>query len=264
MESRISKKFEELKSEGKKALIGYLTCGYPDLEETYELVMEGEKAGIDIMELGIPYSDPVADGPVIQIASEKALEKGVNIDGIFAMVKRLREKTQIPLVIMTYYNSVFRYGDEKFISACFESGIDGLIVPDLPYEERDLLLGLTQTAGIDLIPLVAPTSEDRIEKIVSDATGFVYCISSKGVTGKRSELSGGLEDFMESVRKHTDVPLAIGFGISGPDAVKDVKDICDGVIVGSAIIEKIGEGIEAGDAKARVIPFIKKLREALE
>lgn len=264
MESRISKKFEDLKRGNKKALIGYLTCGYPDLDETYELVMEGEKAGIDIMELGIPYSDPVADGPVIQLASEMALEKGVNIDEIFAMVKKLREKTQIPLVIMTYYNSIFRYGDEKFINECSKSGIDGLIVPDLPYEERDILLGLAQSGGIDLVPLVAPTSEDRIEKIVSDATGFVYCISSKGVTGKRSELSGGLEDFMESIRKHADVPLAIGFGISGPDAARGVKDICDGVIVGSAIIEKIGEGIEEGDAKAKVIPFIEELRAALD
>lgn len=264
MASRISEKFGELKKDGRKALIAYLTCGYPDMEATYSLVLEAEKAGVDIIELGIPYSDPLADGPIIQAASEKALEKGTNIDMIFDMAGKLREKTQLPLVIMTYYNAVFRYGAEKFLEGCKNSGIDGLIVPDLPYEEKGAISGIAKSSGIDLISLVAPTSEDRISKIVSDANGFVYCVSSKGVTGKRSGFSEGLADFMESVRKHTELPLAIGFGISNADAARSVKDMCDGVIVGSAIIERIGKGVEKSDILAEVRPFIESLRSALD
>jgi len=262
--NRISEKFKELGKEGRKALIAYLTCGYPDMEATYKLVLEAEEAGVDLIELGIPYSDPLADGPIIQAASEKALEKGTNIDMIFEMARRLREKTQLPLVIMTYYNAVFRYGSEKFMKGCKESGIDGLIVPDLPYEEKGAISGIAKSSGIDLIPLVAPTSEDRISKLVSDASGFVYCVSSKGVTGKRSSFAEGLEDFMKSVRRHTDLPLAIGFGISDGDAARSVKDMCDGVIVGSAIIERIGQGASKGDISGEVRPFIESLRSALD
>jgi len=219
---------------------------------------------VDLIELGIPYSDPLADGPIIQAASEKALEKGTNIDMIFEMARRLREKTQLPLVIMTYYNAVFRYGSERFLEGCKSSGIDGLIVPDLPYEEKGAISGIAKSSGIDLIPLVAPTSEDRISKLVSEASGFVYCVSSKGVTGKRSSFAEGLEDFMKSVRRHTDLPLAIGFGISDGDAARSVKDMCDGVIVGSAIIERIGQGASKGDISGEVRPFIESLRSALD
>lgn len=264
MGNRISEKFKELGKDGRKALIAYLTCGYPDMDETYKLVLEAESSGVDIVELGIPYSDPLADGPIIQAASEKALEKGTNIDMIFDMARELREKTQLPLVIMTYYNAVFRYGAEKFLEGCKGSGIDGLIVPDLPYEEKGAISGIAKGCGIDLIPLVAPTSEDRISKLVSDASGFVYCVSSKGVTGKRSSFAEGLEDFMKSVRRHTDLPLAIGFGISDGDAARSVKGMCDGVIVGSAIIERIGKGVEKGDVTGEVRPFIETLRKALD
>jgi len=264
MQSRISIRFGQLKEKGKKALIGYLTCGYPDMDTTMQLVTKAQEAGVDIMELGIPYSDPVADGPVIQMASETALQNGVNIDMIFGMVKELRKSTEIPLVIMAYYNSVFRYGNEKFISGCKDAGVDGLIVPDLPYEERGILAGFADEAGIDLIPLVAPTSEDRIKTIASKAKGFVYCVSTMGVTGRRSALSEELGTFMEKVRENTDLPLAIGFGISGAEAAANVKGLCDGVIVGSAIIEKIGEGEAKGDSLSEVIPFIRELKSALE
>ncbi len=264
MQSRITKKFIELREKNEKALITYVTSGDPDLDTTYNLVLEKERAGADIIELGIPYSDPLADGPVIQRASERALKSGTNIDSVFQLVKRIREKTEIPLVFLVYFNAVYRYGMERFLENCREYGVDGLIIPDLPMEERKEINELMKDYPIDLIPLVAPTSEDRIKEVVSEGNGFVYCISSNGVTGTRSEFQVDLEEFMNKIKKYTTLPLAIGFGISDEETVRNLKGICDGVIVGSAIIKKIEEGIKEGNIENRVFEFVNNLHKGLE
>lgn len=263
MKSRITEKFEQLRANKQKALIGYITSGDPDLETTVNLVTLLEKSGVDIIELGIPYSDPLADGPVIQRASIRALSNGININSIFNMVTKIREKTNIPIVFLVYFNSIFRYGINNFLSNCRNCGIDGLIIPDLPIEERRELNEQMKDYTIDLIPLVAPTSEDRIKEIVKEAKGFVYCISSMGVTGVRDSFEVDLGTFMKKVRKHTDIPLAIGFGISDEKMIKELKDMADGLIVGSAIIKRIEEGISEGDIDKRVSGFVCGLHEAI-
>lgn len=263
MESRVTKKFISLRNEGKKALITYVTCGDPDLETTIDLVSSMEKAGADIVELGIPYSDPLADGPTIQKAAQRALQAGTNIDNIFSAVELIRKKAQIPLVFLVYYNAVFKYGMGRFLDQCTTKGVDGLIIPDLPLEERQELNQLMKDKPIDLIPLVAPTSGARIEKIVSEAKGFVYCISSKGVTGKRGNFEEGLADFMAGVRKHTHIPLAIGFGISDRKAVEKLKGLCDGLIVGSAIVERVEKGIDEGNCQELVSQFVSELHKGI-
>ncbi|TCO73805.1 tryptophan synthase subunit alpha [Marinisporobacter balticus] len=264
MNSRITEKFRGLKEKNKKALITYITSGDPNLDTTLRLVLTMEKAGADIIELGIPYSDPLADGPIIQNASERALKAGTNIDNVFDMVSKVREKTQIPLVFLVYFNSIFRYGIKRFLENCKSCGVDGLIIPDLPLEERKELTDKMKDYPIDLIPLVAPTSENRIKEIVQDAKGFVYCISSTGVTGTRTFFKENLLNFMDQVKKYTNVPLAIGFGISNEEAIKNLKGISDGLIVGSAIIKKIETGIKEGDIEERVFDFVRRLHEAIE
>jgi len=263
MKSKITKKFEELKREGQKALITYITAGDPSVEDTEELVYSLEKVGADIIELGIPYSDPLADGPVIQRAAQRALENNINIDDIFEMVKRIRKNTEVPLAFLLYYNSILRYGIDKFIKNCKESGMDGLIIADLPLEERvDFKSALIDT-GVDLIPLVAPTSNERIKSIVEGSSGFIYCVSSLGVTGTRSSFSENIGEFLGTVAKYTDVPRAIGFGISSPDAIKQLKGYSEGVIVGSAIIKKIEEGIKDGTHVLKVEEFVETLKKAV-
>ncbi|ABR47295.1 tryptophan synthase, alpha subunit [Alkaliphilus metalliredigens QYMF] len=261
MISRITNKLQALKEYDEKALITYVTAGDPDLETTFDLVLAMEKAGADIIELGIPYSDPLADGPVIQRASQRALNAGANMEAIFELVIKLREKTQIPLVFLVYYNCVFKYGLETFLNRCQEIGIDGLIIPDLPLEERRELQVMMQQYPMDLIPLVAPTSEDRMKEIVQDAEGFIYCVSSTGVTGKRNSLAGNLEGFMQQLRTYTEIPLVIGFGISNSEMMDKLKNICDGFIIGSAVIEKIEAGLEDRSSVERVSKFIEKLYE---
>jgi len=264
MDSRISRKLNKLKEEKRKALITYISAGDPSLDKTMELVLTMEKAGADIMELGIPYSDPLADGPVIQRASIRALSKGINIDYIFSMVLNLRCKTEIPLVFLIYYNTIFSYGIEEFLNRCKECGIDGLIIPDLPLEERKILNEMMKDYPIDLIALVAPTSNNRIKEIVEGSSGFIYCISSKGVTGTRETFDEELKAFMEDVRRYSKIPLAIGFGISDEKSVRNLKDLADGLIVGSAIIKQIEKGIELGNIEGRVFEFVKSLREAID
>lgn len=261
MKSRITKKFEELKSRNEKALITYITCGDPDLATTMDLVSAMERAGADIIELGIPYSDPLADGPVIQRASQRALEAGTTIDSLFDLMPKLRSQTDIPIAILVYYNSIFRYGIEKFLNKC-TGLIDGLIIPDLPLEERFELKDIMKAYPIDLIPLVAPTSENRIKEIVKDSDGFVYCISSFGVTGKRENFSLDLSDFIDKVKSFTDTPTALGFGISSENAINNLKDFADGLIVGSAIIEKAEKGMEKGTATEDVFNFVDQLKRA--
>ncbi|MBF7096997.1 tryptophan synthase subunit alpha [Alkalibacter mobilis] len=264
MKSKITKKFEELKKFDKRALITYITAGDPDIKDTEKLIYAMERAGADIVELGIPYSDPLADGPVIQRAAQRALKKNVNIDDIFDMVKEVRKNTQLPLAFLMYYNSILRYGINKFIEKCKDVGMDGLIVADLPLEERKEFKDLLKNTGVDLIPLVAPTSRERIKMIVEDASGFIYCVSSLGVTGTRSSFSTELKDFMDLVRSYTDVPTAIGFGISGTEAIRELKDYSDGLIVGSAIIKKIEEGLEYGTHLEKVEEFVKELKSAFK
>ncbi len=260
--SRIQTTFQKLKEENKKALITYITCGDPNLNTTTELVLSMEKSGADIVELGIPYSDPLADGPVIQRASQRALSSETNIDTILETVARLREKTDIPLAFLLYYNSMFAYGIEKFLNH-FKGLIDGLIIPDLPLEERTELKELMNDYSMDLIPLVAPTSKNRIQQVVQDASGFVYCVSSLGVTGKRAGFDPNIKAFIDGVKKYTSTPLAIGFGISNEEDIKSLKHLSDGLIVGSAIIQRIEDNIENGTVIDAVSDFTKQLKSAL-
>lgn len=235
--SNIKKAFEN-----KKAFIPFVTCGDPDLETTIELVKEMEKSGADIIELGIPFSDPTAEGPVIQGANIRALSAGVTTDKIFEMVKEVRKSVKVPLVFMTYANVVYSYGIEKFVKTASEIGIDGIILPDVPFEEKEEFAPACREYGIDFISLIAPTSNDRIEMIAKNAEGFVYCVSSLGVTGVRKNITTDIGAMVELVKKsNPSIPCAIGFGISTPEQAKNMVKYSDGVIVGSAIVKMIGE-----------------------
>lgn len=243
-----------------KAFIPFITCGDPDLETTAAAVRAAAANGADLIELGIPFSDPTAEGTVIQGANIRALAGGVTTDRIFAFVKELRRDVHIPMVFMTYANVVFSYGAERFISACRDIGMDGLILPDLPFEEKEEFLPLCRKYGVDLISLIAPTSENRIAMIAREAEGFLYIVSSLGVTGTRSEITTDLASIVALVRKHTDIPCAIGFGISTPEQAKKMAAISDGAIVGSAIIkllERYGK-----DAPQYVGAYVKSMKEA--
>lgn len=243
--SRIGKKFETLA--GKTAFIGYITAGDPSIEKTKDLVLAMEKGGCDIVELGVPYSDPVSDGPVIQAAAQRALDNGATVDKIFDVVKDIRKESQIPLVFLVYYNTIYATGIETFVNKCLEAGVDGLIIPDLPLEERvEILPHLTK--DIDLIPLVAPNSGDRVEKILENGGGFVYCISSFGVTGTREEFDSSIETYLKEVKKVSTLPLAIGFGISTRKDVEIFEKLANGVIVGSALVKVVAESDGNSDA----------------
>ncbi len=247
--------------ENGKAFIPFITCGDPDLETTEKVVRAAAENGADLIELGIPFSDPTAEGPVIQGANMRALANGTTTDKIFDMVKNIRKDINIPMVFMTYANVVFSYGAEKFISICNQIGIDGLILPDLPFEEKDEFLPICRQYDVDLISLVAPTSADRIEMISREAEGFIYIVSSLGVTGTRSEISTDLETLVSMVRQNTHVPCAIGFGISTPEQAKKMADIADGAIVGSAVVKIIEE--YGRDSAKRVGEFVKSMKQAI-
>lgn len=254
--SNIKKAFEN-----GKAFIAFVTCGDPDLETTAKVVRAAVENGADLIELGIPFSDPAAEGPVIQGANLRALRGGITTDKIFAFVKELRRDVKVPMVFMTYANVVFSYGAEKFISTCRDIGIDGLILPDLPYEEKEEFLPTCRQYDVDLISLIAPTSENRISMIAREAEGFIYIVSSLGVTGTRSEIKTDLASIVKVVRENTKVPCAIGFGISTPEQAKRMADISDGAIVGSAIvklIEKYGT-----DAPEHVAEYVKLMKDAI-
>ncbi len=230
--------------ENKKAFISFITAGDPDLETTEKLIYEIEKSGADLIEIGIPFSDPIAEGIVIQEADIRALENGTTTEKIFELIERIRPNVHIPLVFMTYINVIFGYGSEKFISRSKEIGIDGLIVPDMPYEEKDELLPYCKKYDIELVSLVAPTSHDRISKIAKDAEGFIYIVSSLGVTGVRSEIRTDINEMVSLIKSVSDIPCAVGFGISTPEQAATMCETADGAIVGSAIvkiIEKYGK-----------------------
>ncbi len=244
-----------------KAFIPFITCGDPDLETTAALVREMVRNGADLIELGIPFSDPTAEGPVIEAASQRALSAGVTTDKIFEMVRELRREVTVPMVFMTYANAVFSYGSERFISICREIGIDGLILPDVPFEEKEEFLDLCRKYGVDLISFVAPTSADRISRIAKDSDGFLYVISSLGVTGTRDAITTDLSSIIRVVRENTDTPCAVGFGISTPAQAAQIARIADGVIVGSAIVKLIKEF--GRDSVGLVGAFVKSMKEAI-
>ena len=220
-----------------KAFIPFITCGDPSLETTEELVYAMEKAGADLIELGIPFSDPTAEGPVIQAANIRALSNGVTTDKIFEMVEKMRKKTSIPMVFMTYANVVFSYGTEKFCRRAAETGMDGLILPDVPFEEKEEFASVCRKYGLDLISLIAPTSHERIREIAKEAEGFVYCVSSLGVTGVRKEITTDIGEMVKMVKSQKNIPCAVGFGISTPEQAEKMASQADGVIVGSAIVK---------------------------
>ena len=247
--------------ENGKAFIAFITCGDPDLATTAAAVRAAVANGADLIELGIPFSDPTAEGPVIQGANLRALSGGITTDKIFSFVKELRHDVKVPMVFMTYANVVFSYGAEKFISTCRDIEIDGLILPDLPFEEKEEFLPLCHIYGIDLISLIAPTSENRISMIAKEAEGFLYIVSSLGVTGTRSEIKTDLASIINVVRQNTDIPCAIGFGISTPEQAKKMANISDGVIVGSAIIKLLEQ--YGKDAPEYIGEYVKKMKSAL-
>lgn len=246
---------------GGKAFIPFITCGDPNLTVTAAAVRAAAQNGADLIELGIPFSDPTAEGPVIQAANARALNAGTTTDKIFAMVRELRTDVKLPLVFMTYANVVFSYGAEKFIAACRDMGIDGIILPDLPFEEKGEFAPLCQKYDVDLISLVAPTSEERIAMIAREATGFLYIVSSLGVTGVRSKITTDLDAIVQAARQNTDIPLAVGFGISRPEQAEAVARTADGVIVGSAIVKLLAE--YGADAPAHIGEYVRTMKDAV-
>lgn len=244
-----------------KAFIGFLTAGDPSLEKTREYILTMAEAGADLIEIGIPFSDPIAEGEVIQKANLRALSVGTNLIKIFEMVKSVRRETQIPLAFLTYLNPVFTYGYDHFFKDCNEAGIDGVIIPDIPFEERGELLPFSEKYQVDIITLIAPTSEARISEIASRAKGFVYCVSSMGVTGVRGEIKTDLPSIVAAVKTATDIPAAVGFGISTPRQAADISKYADGIIVGSAIVKIIEEhGINAAEPLHK---YVRKMKQAI-
>ena len=254
--SNIAKAFQN-----GKAFIPFITCGDPDLETTAAAVRAMAQNGADLIELGIPFSDPTAEGPVIQAANIRALSGGVDTDKIFDFVRDLRKDVTVPMVFMTYANVVFSYGSEKFISICREIGIDGLILPDIPFEEKEEFSEICRRYDVDLISLIAPTSESRIGMIAKDAEGFIYLVSSLGVTGVRSEITTDLGAIVKVIRENTNVPCAIGFGISTPEQAKQMAGLADGAIVGSALVRLLEQ--YGKDAPEHIGEYVRKMKEAV-
>ena len=256
MNKRITESFTK-----GKAFIPFITCGDPSLEVTEQLVYALEEAGADLIELGIPFSDPTAEGPVIQAANVRALSGGVTTDKIFEMVEKIRKRTAIPMVFMTYANVVFSYGTERFVKKAADLGMDGLILPDVPFEEKEEFDSVCRAHGLDLISLIAPTSHERIARIAREAEGFVYCVSSLGVTGMRSSITTDIGAMVKLVKAEKDIPCAVGFGISTPEQAKKMADQSDGAIVGSAIVKLCGQ--YGKDCVPYVAAYVKEMKDAL-
>ncbi len=262
--NRIENKWKGLKKKGLKAFIPFVTAGDPSLEDTYKLVLEMERQGADIIELGVPFSDPIADGPVIQFSSQRALEKGVTLNKIFGLVKDLRKKTDIPLVFLTYYNPVFHYGVKKSVDDCVECGVDGVIIADLPPEEAKELKTFSKKKGLDTIFLAAPTSsKERLHKVATASAGFIYCVSVAGVTGVRNSLAQSLKKRVMDIKNLTDKPVAVGFGVSNIKTARWVASFADGVIVGSAIVKVIQNNLYKKDLINKVGKLVKDLASAI-
>ena len=245
-----------------KAFIAFITCGDPDLGTTAACVRAAVKGGADLIELGIPFSDPTAEGPVIQAANERALKGGVTTDRIFEMVKELRRDVTVPMVFMTYANVVYSYGIERFCDRCVETGIDGMILPDVPFEEKEEFAPACRARELSFISLIAPTSAHRVAMIAREAEGFLYIVSSMGVTGVRSEIPTDIGAMVKVLRKNTAIPCAVGFGISTPAQARRMADLSDGAIVGSAIVRQIAEYGKA--APEHVYEYVKSMKEGME
>lgn len=247
--------------QNKKAFIPFITAGDPSIETTEQLVLRLTEAGANLIELGIPFSDPVAEGPVIQDADYRALSGGITTDKIFDMVERVRKLCDIPIAFMTYANPIYTYGTERFMENCRRVGVDALIIPDVPYDEKDEMKPYCDKYGITLISMIAPTSKERILMIAKEAEGFIYCVSSMGVTGVRNEISTGVEDMIRLVKEVKDIPCAIGFGISTPEQAAKMASISDGVIVGSAIVKIVGK--YGKDCVPYVEEYVRSMKGAI-
>jgi tryptophan synthase alpha chain len=262
--SKLDRTFEQLRQRGEKALIAYVMAGDPSLQETEQLVVELEQAGADIIELGVPFSDPIADGPVIQQAAERALRSGTSLRTILSMIGRLRARTQVPLVLMAYYNSIHAFGPERFCQEAAQVGVDGLIMPDMPPDEAGPLKGPASKAGLPLIYLLAPTStEERRIFVARQSQGFVYYVSLTGITGAKLVNVADVGKNVEKIRKVTNVPVAVGFGVATPEDAAKVAAIADGVIVGSAIVKLIATHRQKADMVKQVGGFVRSLKTAM-
>lgn len=260
--NRIEEKLKKVAEEGKKAFITYMTAGLPDMEGCLHLIKAQEEAGCDVIELGVPFSDPVADGPIIQAASYQAIQKGTNLSKIFHLVETLREDCQIPVVFMLYYNTILYYGIERFVSQCVKCGVDGLIIPDLPFEEQEEMKEALKTAGeaVFLLQLVSPVSGDRIPMILKEAKGFVYCVSSMGVTGQAANFHQNIMPYLKAVKEASSIPVMMGFGIRSAKDVAPMREVIDGAIVGSYFIKLLEESSYDLEAvKAYISEFKKEL-----
>jgi len=265
MMNRIDKKFAELKKKRKKAFIAFITAGDPSLKITEELVVSFEESGVDIVELGVPFSDPLADGPTIQAASQRALKKGVSLEKILNSVSRIRKKSKIPIALMTYYNPIFHYGEKKLIAKAKNCGVDGLIIPDLPPDESGNLLKLARKNNISVIFFLAPTTKkQRMKKIIKESSGFIYYVSVTGVTGARKKLSGSIAKHIRGAKRYTKKPICVGFGISKPEHIKSIAGFADGVIVGSAIVNKIVNNAGKKNLVSNVSHFVRGLSQGLK
>lgn len=263
MNNRIEKMFEAKKADGKKALITFVTAGDPDIATTERLVHEMIKEGADLVELGVPYSDPIAEGPVIQAANERAMKNKVRLGDIFSLCYRLRATFKTPFVLLLYVNCIVQYGADRFFKACHDNGVDAVIVPDLPFEERGEIADDAKRHDVQIITMVSPISDERIKTIAKDAEGFLYCVSSLGVTGVRSNFETDFNAFFQQIRSATSIPTAIGFGISNGEQAAAVREFTDGVIVGSAFVKRVGEAANADAAVQAVGALTRELRLAL-
>ncbi|MBM3248741.1 MAG: tryptophan synthase subunit alpha [Candidatus Omnitrophica bacterium] len=265
MKNRIDAKFGELKKARKKAFIVFIMAGDPNIEATKRLVLEFDRIGVDIVELGVAFSDPLADGPIIQAAGQRALKNKINLPKILKLVKSIRAKSEIPIALMTYYNPVFRFGEERFLVEAKKSGVDGIIIPDMVPEEARDIISIAKKINLANILFVAPTSsQERIKMVSRLSTGFIYYVSLAGVTGVRKSLASDLSRKVSQIKRFTKKPVCVGFGISNAGHVKEISRVADGVIVGSAIVDKIKANLKNKDLVKRVSRYVKQLNNPLK
>lgn len=261
--NKIELKFRELREKHKKALIPFIAMGDKSLVETIEMAKVLEEAGADMVEIGIPFSDPLADGPVIENAYERALKEGLKVKDSIDTIEKITAEVSIPIIVMIYYNIIYCKGINKFLEDLKRVKVSGLIVPDVPLEERSELLKACEDNNIILIPLVAPTSKERINKITSNSKGFIYCVSYAGTTGEQNSLSSNIKEYLQEVKVSCDIPICVGFGISSVETAKNIKDYCDGIIIGNAIVQRIGEEKSFNERREEVYEFVKEIRAVL-
>ena len=262
--TRIGSCFETLKIENRKALVVFITAGDPDLESTKSILDVIDDSGADIVELGVPFSDPLADGPVIQASALRSLKSGTTLKKIIALVKNIRQSRGLPIVLMTSFNPVFVYGERQFIQDAASAGVDGVIIPDLPFEEAGEFSGLAEKEGLDMIRLLAPTSpEERVRMVAEHSRGFIYYISLTGTTGVRTQLAEGLRDKVNSIKHSVNIPVLVGFGISGPNQARDAAKVSDGIIIGSAIVKLIEQNPDPTQRDKKLSEFVTSVKQAI-